>query len=87
MGKKGIPNAPHAIIIPNSLVDQWRRELKVFFKAFSIEIFVLPSSTNDLKEYFESDFSPWKRGKHDDIQRIVLVPHSVRHSHLDAQIN
>ncbi|KAM6500021.1 hypothetical protein JOM56_003035, partial [Amanita muscaria] len=39
MGKGKVPDAPHAIIVPNSLVDQWRRELKCFFKPGAIDIF------------------------------------------------
>ena len=77
MGKTGVPNAPHAIIVPNTLVNQWRRELKGFFKPHAIDIFVLPTARAALKDYFEDENSPWKKSNHELIFRVVLVPHSV----------
>ncbi|KAK2464152.1 hypothetical protein APHAL10511_003845 [Amanita phalloides] len=78
MGKGGVPNAPHAIIVPNSLVGQWRRELKTFFKPNVIDIFILPTQKVKLPQYFEaSNEGAWMKSKHEMIRRIVLVPHSV----------
>ena len=81
MGKGCVPNLPHAIVIPNSLVDQWRRELKTFFKAHTLDIFQLPTAAAELQSYFTAPDGLWKRSHHDDIFRIVLVPHSVRILH------
>ena len=78
MGREGIPDLPHAIIVPNTLVDQWRRELKTFFKPHVIDIFVLPTQSSKLKGYFDEQVdNAWMRSKHQKIHRIVLVPHSV----------
>ncbi|KAM6488891.1 P-loop containing nucleoside triphosphate hydrolase protein [Amanita muscaria] len=77
MGRGKVPNAPHAIIVPNSLVDQWRRELKCFFKPGAIDIFVLPTARVALQDYFKRENSPWTKSHHDEIFRVVLVPHSV----------
>ncbi|KIL63772.1 hypothetical protein M378DRAFT_11866 [Amanita muscaria Koide BX008] len=76
MGKGKVPDAPHAIIVPNSLVDQWRRELKCFFKPGAIDIFVLPTARVALQDYFKRDNSPWTKSHHTEIFRVVLVPHS-----------
>ncbi|KAM6491331.1 P-loop containing nucleoside triphosphate hydrolase protein [Amanita muscaria] len=77
MGTAGVPNAPHAIIVPNTLINQWRRELKCFFKPHAIDIFVLPTARAALKDYFEDSSSPWKKSNHELVFRVVLVPHSV----------
>lgn len=77
MGRGVVPNAPHAIIVPNTLVNQWRRELKCFFKPHAIDIFVLPTSRVSLQDYFKRDNSPWTKANHDEIFRVVLIPHSV----------
>ncbi|KAM6488893.1 P-loop containing nucleoside triphosphate hydrolase protein [Amanita muscaria] len=77
MGRGVVPNAPHAIIVPNTLVNQWRRELKCFFKPHAIDIFVLPTSRVLLQDYFKRDNSPWTKANHDEIFRVVLIPHSV----------
>jgi SNF2 family DNA or RNA helicase len=77
MGTSGVPNAPHAIIVPNTLINQWRRELKCFFKPHAIDIFVLPTARAALKDYFEDSSSPWKKSNHELVFRVVLVPHSV----------
>ncbi len=77
MGKGSVPNKPHAIVVPNSLVDQWRRELKTFFKPFSLDIFQLPTSAAALKRYFSDPDGVWEKANHPHIFRVVLIPHSV----------
>jgi SNF2 family DNA or RNA helicase len=77
MGKGKVPDAPHAIIVPNSLVDQWRRELKVFFKPNVIDIFVLPNKATSLRNYFNEKEGAWTKSIHAKICRVVLIPHSV----------
>lgn len=77
MGKGRVPNLPHAIVIPNSLVDQWRRELKTFFMPHSLDIFQLPTAATELHTYFTAPDSVWKKAHHEPIFRIVLIPHSV----------
>jgi len=81
MGKGDVPNKPHAIVVPNSLVDQWRRELKTFFKPFSLDIFQLPTSADALKAYFSAPDGVWAQAHHLPIFRVVLIPHSVRVVH------
>jgi hypothetical protein len=84
MGKGPVPDLPHAIVIPNSLVDQWRRELKTFFKAHSLDIFQLPTVATELQKYFTAPDGPWKKSHHPLMFRIVLIPHSVRIVHTIA---
>jgi SNF2 family DNA or RNA helicase len=83
MGRGKVPNAPHAIIVPNSLIDQWRREFKVFFKPHVIDIFVLPTQAAKLRNFFTE--SSWVKSRHEQIRRIVLVPHSVNDSLLSTE--
>lgn len=82
MGKGRVPNKPHVIVVPNSLVDQWRRELKTFFKPYSLDIFQLPTSGAALQRYFSDPDGAWAKANHQPMFRVVLVPHSVCVVHL-----
>lgn len=72
----GIPDHGHLIIVPNSLIDQWHRELKTFFKPHSIDIFRLPSSMAEIQIFWTKE-GHWGKSKHLQMFRVVLVAHSV----------
>jgi len=73
MGRGPIPNEPHLLVVPNSLVSQWHRELKTFFCPHSVDIFRVPSVQKTLKQFWEK----FDESKHDPIFRIAIIPHSV----------
>ncbi|KAK2460121.1 hypothetical protein APHAL10511_007862, partial [Amanita phalloides] len=76
MGKGAIPNAPHMIIVLNSLVRQWWQELKTFFKLNVIDIFILPTQKVKLPQYLEaSNKGAWTSSKADDMLNCPC-PHS-----------
>jgi SNF2 family DNA or RNA helicase len=74
-GRELISDLPHLIIVPNSLIDQWTSELRVFFAPKSIEIYVHPASEKDFQGFWEG---PWKTSTMPMIHRIILMTHSVR---------
>ena len=75
----GVPNRPHLLIVPNPLVEQWTRELKIFFASKMIEIHTLPTSEAAVEKYLDEEF---RSSSVPDILRIVICSHSVSASSL-----
>lgn len=76
-GEAKIPDAPHLIIVPNSLMEQWIREIKVFFNKKSVEIYQLPGTEEEIEKFFGDVKSPWVESKTPLPLRIVLIMQSV----------
>lgn len=74
-GRPVIDDLPHAIVVGNSLVRQWTTELRTFFAPGRTEIYVFPTTESKFSEFWEGD---WKTSKTPFINRIILIPHSVR---------
>ncbi|KIM37675.1 hypothetical protein M413DRAFT_30621 [Hebeloma cylindrosporum] len=77
MGRGPVPNDPHLIIVPNSLVEQWIRELYAFNRKGSLDVFRLPVSANDVARFFLQEDSPWKKSKHEPINRVIISSDST----------
>jgi len=75
MGKGPVPNRPHLLVVPNSLVLQWTRELKTFFNPKQVEIHPLPASEKAVEDYLQSD--EWLNSDTPMILRILIVSHTV----------
>ncbi|KAG2136436.1 hypothetical protein DEU56DRAFT_756342 [Suillus clintonianus] len=73
-GQKSMPNLPHIIIVPNSLLGQWGSELRTFFAPKTIEIYVYPTAEKDFAGFWTG---PWAKSAMPLINRIILVTHSV----------
>jgi SNF2 family DNA or RNA helicase len=78
MGKGPVPNLPHLLVVPNSLVPQWTWELKIFFNPKQIEIHTLSASEEGVEAYLQSD--EWLKSETPMIFRIVIVSHTVRNT-------
>lgn len=75
MGKYDqVPNRPHLLVVPNPLVEQWTRELKIFFSSKMIEIHTLPTSESAVELYLNEEF---RKSTAPDILRVVICSHSV----------
>ncbi|KAG2136443.1 hypothetical protein DEU56DRAFT_756348 [Suillus clintonianus] len=74
-GMKSIPNLPHLIIVPNSLLGQWRSELRIFFAPRTIEIYEYPTAEKEFAGFWTG---PWAKSAMPLINRIILVTHSLR---------
>ncbi|TFK61411.1 P-loop containing nucleoside triphosphate hydrolase protein [Pluteus cervinus] len=72
-GEGRVPNRAHLIVVPLSLLDQWKRELRTFFKPNAVDIFQLSGNYQSVKKFFAAD-GPFEKSKHNPIFRIVLVP-------------
>ncbi|KIJ57836.1 hypothetical protein HYDPIDRAFT_34751, partial [Hydnomerulius pinastri MD-312] len=73
-GSNDIPNLPHIIVVPNSLVGQWNSELLTFFAPNAIEIYRYPTASKEFGPFWEGD---WRSSKVPLINRVILVSHSV----------
>ena len=77
-GEKEIPNYPHLILAPGTLIAQWEHELKVFFLPRKVDILTYTGKKAEHQEFW-GDTGPFKTSKHDDHQKIILASHSVGH--------
>jgi hypothetical protein len=73
-GQALIPNLPHVIIVPNSLVNQWYSELRTFYAPGTIEIYRYPSAEAEFGDFWGGH---WATSNTPLIHRIILVTHSV----------
>ncbi|KAG1727539.1 P-loop containing nucleoside triphosphate hydrolase protein [Suillus lakei] len=74
VGQTSIPDLPHIIIVPNSLLSQWTSELRTFFAAKTIEIYQFPTALKDFASFWTG---AWATSKMPFINRIILVTHSM----------
>ncbi|KAF4584742.1 hypothetical protein EYR38_001973 [Pleurotus pulmonarius] len=72
-----VPNEPHLIVVPLSLVGQWADELYRFFSRGAIDIFQLPTSLAALETFFSDADGAWHLSKQKMINRIVICAHST----------
>ncbi|KAJ8474911.1 hypothetical protein ONZ45_g15788 [Pleurotus djamor] len=77
MGKGPVPDAPHLIVVPLSLMAQWHKELRTFFKDGAVDIFRLPLATGDVRKFFNHPKGAWKRSEQKMHKRIVICAQST----------
>lgn len=80
MGKGGVPDLPHIVVVPNSLVDQWHGELRAFFRPKMIEIIRVPTGAKQLTKFWRKN-GDFDKAQHRAIFRVVLCPSSVSCHH------
>ncbi|KIJ64987.1 hypothetical protein HYDPIDRAFT_28327 [Hydnomerulius pinastri MD-312] len=73
-GVDEVPDLPHVIFVPNSLLSQWVAELKRFFRRRTIEVYIYPTAQKEFGRFWEGG---WATSAAPLINRIILVPHSV----------
>ncbi len=81
-----VPNEPHIIVVPLSLVAQWVDKLYRFFSRGAIDIFQLPTSLAALKKFFSDAEGAWQLSKQKMINRIVICAHSVSESRSNVRV-
>ncbi|KAF4598990.1 hypothetical protein EYR40_006078 [Pleurotus pulmonarius] len=72
-----VPNEPHLIIVPLSLVGQWKDELYRFFSRGAVDVFQIPNALDEIEFFFTDPKGPWKLSKQKMVNRIVVCAHSV----------
>ena len=75
-GNKKIPDAPHLILAPGTLISQWWDELRLLFLPKGVDLLVYPSLKEE-REYFWSPGGTYDSAKHQPASRIILAAHSV----------
>ena len=58
-------------------MEQWVREIKVFFDKKRVEIYPLPGTEDEIEEFFNGKNSAWVTSESPMILRIVLITQSV----------
>ncbi|KIM38289.1 hypothetical protein M413DRAFT_12967 [Hebeloma cylindrosporum] len=76
--KEKIPDSPHLIVVPTSLMEQWIREIKVFFSKKSIDYYQLPGTEAEIETFFTDPKSAWCQSKTPMPFRIVLITQSMQ---------
>ncbi|KIM35969.1 hypothetical protein M413DRAFT_32020, partial [Hebeloma cylindrosporum] len=77
MGRGPVPNLPHLLVIPNTCVEQWVRELYAFNRKGTVDIFRLPVGSKDVGRFLKDPDSPWNKSKHEMINRIIITSEST----------
>jgi len=72
-----IPNEPHLIVVPTSLMEQWIREIKVFFHRKNIEFYQLPGTETEIENFFLNPGNPWANSLTPMPFCILLITQSV----------
>ncbi|KAF8057085.1 P-loop containing nucleoside triphosphate hydrolase protein, partial [Lyophyllum atratum] len=71
-----LPNLPHLILIPGTLLAQWEAELKVVFKPKSFDILIYPSEKKYISQFWVPD-GPFHASKHQLCHRVIIASHSA----------
>ena len=71
-----VPNAPHLLVVPGGLIDQWVKELQTFFDRYSIDIYRFPTQSKSFADFF-AEGSQWAKSTQPLVKRILIVAHSV----------
>ncbi|KAJ8463834.1 hypothetical protein ONZ45_g17445 [Pleurotus djamor] len=77
MGKGMVPDSPHLIIVPTTLVGQWHREVQTFFRYGFIDVYVIPTNAKQRKAFFTDPSSKWVTSGQAMARRIVICSHST----------
>ncbi|KAK0472569.1 P-loop containing nucleoside triphosphate hydrolase protein, partial [Armillaria novae-zelandiae] len=72
-GGKEITNAPHLLLVPNTLLGQWVLELKKWFRPHTVDILVLPSAERGWSTWYEEKL---EASKQDPCNIIIVGTHS-----------
>ncbi|RDB15031.1 Protein CHROMATIN REMODELING 5 [Hypsizygus marmoreus] len=71
-----LPDLPHLIVVPGTLLSQWQAELKTVFKPKSIDI-LMYGTGKALHDHFWSKDGPFHTSNHRPSNRIIIASHSA----------
>ncbi|GLB33117.1 putative helicase [Lyophyllum shimeji] len=71
-----VPDLPHLIIVPGTLLSQWETELKVVLKPKSFDI-LMYGTGKAAHEQFWAPNGPFHTSKHKPSHRIIVASHSA----------
>ncbi|KAK0197634.1 P-loop containing nucleoside triphosphate hydrolase protein [Armillaria mellea] len=72
-GRKEVLNKPHLLIVPNTLLGQWRQELKKWFRPHTIDILVLPSTERGWEDWYKTKLDA---SRQDPCNIVIVGTHS-----------
>jgi SNF2 family DNA or RNA helicase len=74
---KKLPDLPHLVVVPGTLLSQWDSELRVLLKPKSFDI-LMYGTGKALHDKFWAPDGPFHMSKHPARQKIIVASHSVR---------
>jgi hypothetical protein len=77
-GSRTIPNRPHLILVPGTILGQWESEIKMVLNPKAFDLFIYTTG-KAFREEFWSDEGPFSQSKQPAVNKIILASHSVRH--------
>lgn len=77
-GSRSIPNKPHLIIVPGTILAQWESEIKMALNPKAFDLFIYTTG-KAFREEFWSDEGLFAQSEQPAANRIILASHSVRH--------
>lgn len=77
-GAAQIPDLPHLIVVPNTLIGQWEAEIREFFDPQGVDLIVVDAA----KKTWSSAFAALRQSNQPAIRRVVLIAHSVSFSRI-----
>ncbi|PBK81529.1 P-loop containing nucleoside triphosphate hydrolase protein [Armillaria gallica] len=72
-GRKEILNAPHLLIVPNTLLGQWVSELKRWFRPHTVDILVVPTMERGWEDWYKTKLDA---SKQDPCNIVIVGTHS-----------
>src|SRR5258708_20237627 len=54
-GYKEVPNRPHLIVVPNTLIPQWKHSLTCWLKQGSADVLVYPEVNREKNEFWTTN--------------------------------
>ncbi|KAF7974464.1 hypothetical protein HWV62_12104 [Athelia sp. TMB] len=72
-----IPDLPHAIVAPTSLVDQWGVEFSTFCRKGSVEVYKFPTKATEWPSFWTNPNGAWMKSIMPMSKRIVIIQHST----------
>jgi hypothetical protein len=73
---KTIPNLPHLVIVPGTILEQWKSVMRIFLNPKAFDLFVYTTG-QPFRQEFWSESGPFAQSKQPHANRIILATHSV----------
>ncbi|CAA7271229.1 unnamed protein product [Cyclocybe aegerita] len=70
-----LPDLPHLVIVPTTLMDQWQTELRKVYKPSAFDIFLYQAGKADHDAFWAPD-SPFSTSRQPESNKIIIASHS-----------
>lgn len=71
-----IPDLPHLVVVPGTVLAQWEQEIKTLFRPASVDVLIYGTGVAQHTAFW-SQSGAYHSSKHRPINRIIVASHSV----------